>query len=77
MRCIRFLAAGGLVALAMLSAPAFAQQYPAKPITVIVPFAAGGPTDVVTRLVGEHMGAHARPRPSSSRTSAAPAAASA
>jgi len=29
--------------------------YPAKPITVIVPFAAGGPTDVVTRLVGEHM----------------------
>jgi tripartite-type tricarboxylate transporter receptor subunit TctC len=29
--------------------------YPNKPITVIVPFAAGGPTDVVTRLVGEHM----------------------
>jgi putative tricarboxylic transport membrane protein len=44
---------GGLLALA-LSAPA-AAQYPNKPITVIVPFAAGGPTDVVTRLVGEHM----------------------
>jgi tripartite-type tricarboxylate transporter receptor subunit TctC len=29
--------------------------YPSKPITAIVPFAAGGPTDVVTRLVGEHM----------------------
>jgi tripartite-type tricarboxylate transporter receptor subunit TctC len=29
--------------------------YPNRPITVIVPFAAGGPTDVVTRLVGEHM----------------------
>ena len=56
MRCIGFLAAGGLVAFAVLSTPAFAQQYPAKPITVIVPFAAGGPTDVVTRLVGEHMG---------------------
>ena len=56
MRCIRFLAAGGLVSFAVLSTPAFAQQYPAKPITVIVPFAAGGPTDVVTRLVGEHMG---------------------
>ena len=55
MRCIRFLATGGLVAFAMLSAPALAQQYPTKPITVIVPFAAGGPTDVVTRLVGEHM----------------------
>src|SRR3974390_1289361 len=32
-----------------------APQYPAKPITVIVPFAAGGPTDVVTRLIGDHM----------------------
>ncbi|RTL67077.1 MAG: tripartite tricarboxylate transporter substrate binding protein, partial [Hyphomicrobiales bacterium] len=30
-------------------------QYPDKPITVIVPFAAGGPTDVVARLIGEHM----------------------
>src|SRR6476620_11740356 len=54
MRCIRFLAAGSLVALATL--PAVAQQYPSKPINVIVPFAAGGPTDVVARLVGEHMG---------------------
>jgi len=56
MRCIRFLAVGGLVAFAASGMPAFAQQYPAKPINVIVPFAAGGPTDVVTRLVGEHMG---------------------
>jgi tripartite-type tricarboxylate transporter receptor subunit TctC len=40
----------------MSIAPAVAQQYPAKPINVIVPFAAGGPTDVVARLVGEHMG---------------------
>ena len=45
---------GGLFALALLSTPA-AAQYPNKQITVIVPFAAGGPTDVVTRLVGEHM----------------------
>jgi putative tricarboxylic transport membrane protein len=43
-----------LLALTALCAPALA-QYPNKPITVIVPFAAGGPTDVVTRLVGEHM----------------------
>jgi tripartite-type tricarboxylate transporter receptor subunit TctC len=38
----------------LTSAPAVA-QYPIKPITVIVPFAAGGPTDVVTRLIGDHM----------------------
>src|SRR4051794_192480 len=45
-----------LLALAVMAVPSSAQQYPTKPITVIVPFAAGGPTDVVTRLVGEHMG---------------------
>jgi tripartite-type tricarboxylate transporter receptor subunit TctC len=31
------------------------QAYPNRPITVIVPFAAGGPTDVVARLIGEPM----------------------
>jgi tripartite-type tricarboxylate transporter receptor subunit TctC len=56
MRCIRFLAAGGVASFAILGAPALAQQFPNKPVTIIVPFAAGGPTDVVTRLVGEHMG---------------------
>src|SRR5215813_941243 len=48
------LIAGSLLALSLQSMPA-AAQYPSKPITVIVPFAAGGPTDVVTRLVGDHM----------------------
>src|ERR1044071_353256 len=55
MRRTVFLAAGGMATLAVLTTPALA-QYPSKPITVIVPFAAGGPTDVVARLVGEHMG---------------------
>ena len=32
-----------------------AQDYPTQPITVIVPFSAGGPTDTVTRLVAESM----------------------
>jgi tripartite-type tricarboxylate transporter receptor subunit TctC len=47
-------AACGLAALA-LAGVAQAQDFPARPITVIVPFAAGGPTDTITRIVGEHM----------------------
>ncbi|HMK80769.1 MAG TPA: tripartite tricarboxylate transporter substrate-binding protein [Xanthobacteraceae bacterium] len=33
-----------------------AQSYPARPITMVVPFSAGGPTDTVARLLGERMG---------------------
>jgi tripartite-type tricarboxylate transporter receptor subunit TctC len=32
-----------------------AEDYPARPITLIVPFAAGGPTDVVARIVSDNM----------------------
>src|SRR4051812_46631474 len=32
-----------------------AQSYPAKPITVVVPFSAGGPTDTLARIMGERM----------------------
>jgi tripartite-type tricarboxylate transporter receptor subunit TctC len=38
-----------------LAAPALAQEFPNKPITMIVPFAAGGPTDIIARIVGESM----------------------
>src|SRR5262245_11477948 len=34
---------------------AWAQAYPTRPITLIVPFGAGGPTDVFARIVAEHM----------------------
>ena len=47
--------ATSLFALALAIAPAAAQDYPARPVTVIVPFAAGGPTDVIARIVGDHM----------------------
>jgi tripartite-type tricarboxylate transporter receptor subunit TctC len=33
-----------------------AQAYPTRPVTVVVPFPAGGPSDVVARIVVEHMG---------------------
>ena len=43
-------------AAAMLALPALAlAAYPEKPITIIVPFAAGGPTDVLTRVIADRM----------------------
>ena len=54
----RMLASGGLAAIASLGAMAAhaqAQAYPTRSITMIVPFAAGGPTDVISRIVTGHM----------------------
>ncbi|MDS9467115.1 tripartite tricarboxylate transporter substrate-binding protein [Paracoccus sp. MBLB3053] len=48
---------GALVAATMLTAPAFAQDYPSRQMTMVVPFSAGGPTDTVARLVAEKMSA--------------------
>jgi tripartite-type tricarboxylate transporter receptor subunit TctC len=47
--------AAGMAALPAVSRLACAQTYPARPITMIVPFAPGGGTDVPARIVGEHM----------------------
>jgi len=48
------LAAAGIIAPAF-SHVATAQAYPSRPITMIVPFAVGGATDVIGRVVTEHM----------------------
>jgi tripartite-type tricarboxylate transporter receptor subunit TctC len=49
------MAAAFLAALTAAISPARADSYPSRPVTVIVPFAAGGPTDVLTRIITDKM----------------------
>ena len=49
MRCLLF------VIVAVLSAPVAAQPYPAKTMRIVVPFPAGGSTDVLARVAAENL----------------------
>jgi tripartite-type tricarboxylate transporter receptor subunit TctC len=44
------------LAVAWVATPAPAQNYPTHPVTVVVPFAAGGGNDILARLIAQHMG---------------------
>lgn len=49
------IAAGVLAVSSLVASSTFAQAWPAKPIALVIPFAAGGPTDVVGRVIGASM----------------------
>src|ERR1700744_2024779 len=44
------------IALLVGVAPTLAEDFPSRPITMIVPFAAGGPTDTIARVIADRMG---------------------
>jgi tripartite-type tricarboxylate transporter receptor subunit TctC len=44
-----------VIVAAIVAAPAFAQNYPSRPLRVIVPSAAGGAGDIVARAVGQKL----------------------
>ena len=53
---IRLLASMLAAGLTCVAPQASAQPFPSKPVTLVVPFAAGGPTDVVARMISGPMG---------------------
>lgn len=50
------LLSAAMIGMAALANPAAASNYPSQPIRLIVPFAPGGSTDIVARIVGQRMG---------------------
>jgi tripartite-type tricarboxylate transporter receptor subunit TctC len=56
LRAMVLVASCGLAATLAVATAASAQSYPSKPVRLIIPFGAGGITDVAGRLVGQHLG---------------------
>jgi tripartite-type tricarboxylate transporter receptor subunit TctC len=44
-----------LLVLSLIVAPAHAQPFPTRPVSIVVPFSAGGPTDTIARIMAERM----------------------
>ena len=52
----RTIRGAALAVLLALTGPAVAQDFPTRPMTMVVPFAAGGPTDLLGRMIAQRMG---------------------
>ncbi|MFL5051066.1 MAG: tripartite tricarboxylate transporter substrate-binding protein [Xanthobacteraceae bacterium] len=44
-----------IAGLGVVSMPAAAQEFPSRPVTLMMPYAAGGPGDTITRIIGQGM----------------------
>jgi tripartite-type tricarboxylate transporter receptor subunit TctC len=54
----RYVLAASVAALLVVAPEAIAQTYPSRPVTMIVPASAGGPTDAIARVLSERMTAN-------------------
>src|SRR5262245_49693027 len=54
-RCFNALAAASALTAGIAAKRAHALAWPTHPVRIVVPFAAGGPTDVIARIVGERL----------------------
>jgi len=54
----RYVLAASVAALLVVAPEAIAQTYPSRPVTMIVPASAGGPTDAIARVLSEHLTAN-------------------